>query len=736
MDFLCPICGELMRDPVLADDGRHYERRCIEEWFQACKDRELSITSPWTSDLMTENIRENPDFKTKIALAVQERSLKTGLENVPSIRELNAIFATLDPLRDILERTLKKWNPPQLVVIGDESSGKSSLLQRLVMMPILPTAKNTCTRLPIHVRLRNAEQAKAPRLEVYCSESKRTVEGPFVVPMQTARDFVHKKMNEILTSEQGKSKGISSQHKIILHVEGPNIPSLDVVDMPGLVATPKLMKKQSEALLKNHIKTHGESCIYLAVVSADGRQTNSIAMGLVQEQNIESKTLGVFCKCDNLNQERLAEKGRLMREPSDAELEEHGGLQLSPHGWYATMNAPLQPLEGESSSALLLRQADAEVDFFRREMPRELLDDGRASGAALIKGLSSMFLQHVQSTWASTTFRLLKKAVEAARMDDMALGMPVLSGQSPEEVNLARSLSRSEAEKMITDGFSAAEQRCYKQVLHPLKGLLAQLDNEKSISIDAVIDHLKQDMLKMQEQCRTTVEEWEIWWKKAAPDLIGDAATEKSVFVLGRFPKYIAAVLRRIDMITIAAKNMVQAAIMSGLEQFYSEWSPTSKFSTEIKGVRANIRVSRDAAQLTERMIISFLRGSQMIRDGLMKAAADSADEVQDWAESCSEQRARLAERIKQVESAKEKISKALGVDELLVEHNPARTKQIVIDSNSDNELPERYSSKQMETVKEMLDEDLGEEPEGVSILGSCIGFHYDTVPASPFCEI
>ena len=75
-------------------------------------------------------------------------------------------------------------------------------------------------------------------------------------------------------------------------------------------------------------------------------------------------------------------------------------------------------------------------------------------------------------------------------------------------------------------------------------------------------------------------------------------------------------------------------------------------------------------------------------------------------------------------------------MDELLVEHNPARTKQIVIDSNSDNELPERYSSKQMETVKEKLDEDLGEEPEGVSILGSCIGFHYDTVPASPFCEI
>ena len=242
-----------MHDPVLAEDGRHYERSFIEKWFRSCKDRKRPIVSPWTRATISEKLATAPALKQKIANAVHTRSLVTGLEGVTCIHDLNAIFKELDSLRDILAETLEGWNPPQLVVIGAESSGKSSLLQRLVMMPILPTAEGVCTRLPIHVRLRFSQQASVPSLEVFSLSQRQTVEGPFVVPMQSGALDVQETMSEILRSEHANPPGVSADRIIILRVEGPHVPSLNVVDMPGLVATPEDARQRARAMLERQV---------------------------------------------------------------------------------------------------------------------------------------------------------------------------------------------------------------------------------------------------------------------------------------------------------------------------------------------------------------------------------------------------------------------------------------------------------------------------------------------------
>ena len=51
-------------------------------------------------------------------------------------------------------------DPNQVVVIGDESSGKSTVLEQLFRMPLYPRKKTFCTRLPIHVRLRRPDAAQ------------------------------------------------------------------------------------------------------------------------------------------------------------------------------------------------------------------------------------------------------------------------------------------------------------------------------------------------------------------------------------------------------------------------------------------------------------------------------------------------------------------------------------------------------------------------------------------------
>jgi hypothetical protein len=54
------------------------------------------------------------------------------------------MFALLDgSMRELLTAMLDGWQPPQVVVVGEESSGKSSVLERLMMTPLLPRAENT-----------------------------------------------------------------------------------------------------------------------------------------------------------------------------------------------------------------------------------------------------------------------------------------------------------------------------------------------------------------------------------------------------------------------------------------------------------------------------------------------------------------------------------------------------------------------------------------------------------------
>ena len=53
------------------------------------------------------------------------------------LSQLGDMFAQLDHLRDLLVQTFD-WEPPKIVVVGEESSGKSSVLERLMMTPLLP----------------------------------------------------------------------------------------------------------------------------------------------------------------------------------------------------------------------------------------------------------------------------------------------------------------------------------------------------------------------------------------------------------------------------------------------------------------------------------------------------------------------------------------------------------------------------------------------------------------------
>ena len=450
-EFICPISNFLMEDPVLAEDGRSYEREMIEAWFaQLAAQGQRHMTSPVTRQRMGRSLRANdtvkraiaelherqaakpgppgseeeaeppdfapliaelsalglkalkiraraagvdatkladaddsPDIKAAVLELILEKAAQEGSADVSSVLQLGEMFAQLDRLRGPLAKCLDGWQPPALVTVGNENSGKSTLLERLCMMPMFPHDAQVCTRLPVQVRLRRGAAA-APRLEVVNTRTGAKESEINIVPMESASVDVRSEMDRLITRQHRSVRGVTSERTIILYVQSPVMPNLDLIDLPGVMENPGAgepedMPQQTQALTNAQIDLHKSHSMFLCTVEATTAPNNSTALKLLRQKKVLDKTIGVITKSDYARAEEQQQlvRARLSQTSRDV-------VALKPHGYVATMIAPKAEHRGLSNLQKLERQAVEELHFFRTSGFQDLVDAEQATTTALM----------------------------------------------------------------------------------------------------------------------------------------------------------------------------------------------------------------------------------------------------------------------------------------------------------------------------------------------------------------
>ena len=66
-----------------------------------------------------------------------------------NLGDLSHVLSIIDPLRSVMADTMAGREPPTIIVLGAESSGKSTILERMIMLPIFPRQLGLCTRIAI-----------------------------------------------------------------------------------------------------------------------------------------------------------------------------------------------------------------------------------------------------------------------------------------------------------------------------------------------------------------------------------------------------------------------------------------------------------------------------------------------------------------------------------------------------------------------------------------------------------
>lgn len=222
-----------------------------------------------------------------------------------------ALIQLVNKLQDVFA-TVGVNNPidlPQIVVVGSQSSGKSSVLENIVGRDFLPRGSGIVTRRPLVLQLINrpAQSNGVQPDELSNSDDKAANAdewGEFLhIPGQKYYDFgkIREEIARETEAKVGKNAGISPS-PINLRIYSPNVLTLTLVDLPGLTKVPvgdqpRDIERQIREMVLKYI---GKSnAIILAVTSANIDLANSDGLKLAREVDPEGqRTIGVLTKVD------------------------------------------------------------------------------------------------------------------------------------------------------------------------------------------------------------------------------------------------------------------------------------------------------------------------------------------------------------------------------------------------------------------------------------------------------
>ena len=256
---------------------------------------------------------------------------------------------------------------PQLVVCGDQSAGKSSVLEALTEIPF-PRNDNLCTRFATEIILRRAtidsltikvipDTARPSNEQESIQAFQMSITNFDELPSVMAEAMVVMGLDSLdCASTLASNAKAFAKDVLSITIEGPSRPQLTLVDLPGLIQNQTKGVTEADVdmvkeITDNYISKTRTIC--LAVISATNDYANQGILTKVRKVDPKGeRTLGVITKPDRLPKGSGSEKAFL-------NLAMNGDILLS-LGWHVLKNRAYE--EGDNS---FMERNASEAKYFR-----------------------------------------------------------------------------------------------------------------------------------------------------------------------------------------------------------------------------------------------------------------------------------------------------------------------------------------------------------------------------------
>jgi GTPase SAR1 family protein len=313
---------------------------------------------------------------------------------------------------------------PQLVVCGDQSAGKSSVLEALTEIPF-PRNDELCTRFATEIIMRRST-VDSLTIKVIPDDERPTSEKESIKTFaETIQDFeelpkiMDRAMAVMGIGTSAPQASAFARDVLSVEIEGPLRPQLTFVDLPGLIQNETKGVTKADVELVQEITDRYISqsrTIILAVVSATNDYANQGILTKARKVDPDGeRTLGIITKPDRLPAGSGSESAYI-----NLARNEDIFFKL---GWHVVKNRSFE----EGNSSFQERNA-SEASYFRHSN-FNCLQKGTVGIDSLRERLSRLLFEHVKQELPKLHSDLNKA------LDDSKQGLSLLGNRrsSPED---------------------------------------------------------------------------------------------------------------------------------------------------------------------------------------------------------------------------------------------------------------------------------------------------------------
>ncbi|KFA67309.1 hypothetical protein S40285_03641 [Stachybotrys chlorohalonatus IBT 40285] len=346
-------------------------------------------------------------------------NMRTTAPSIDSSLETQGLASEQRGLLDLIDKLqfaqLDNVKLPQIVVVGDQSAGKSSVLEALSGTPF-PRDAGACTRFATEIRLRRAKETKLrvsiiPDKNRPHSDQSRLLQFGGDVTGDQSFETLMRDATDLIAPRNIPGR-FAARDILVVEKSGPDMPLLTLVDLPGLVRVAN--RDQSEAdiqtievLSDRYMKS--SRTIILAVVGGNNDYVQAPILKKARHFDPNgSRTIGVLTKPDMT--EGIGLEDKFIELITNKDQENHFKL-----GWYVLLN----PGPNEQWPSAEVR-AEREAEFFTRGKWSALPPDMWGI-AALRQKLSTQLQRHI-GRHVKTLRRQIQAALDGCDSQLKAMG--------------------------------------------------------------------------------------------------------------------------------------------------------------------------------------------------------------------------------------------------------------------------------------------------------------------------